>query len=508
MTAENKTNNTFAVILSTTFALKLILSAWFPITGDEAYFTLWGLYPDYGYYDHPPMLGWWLAAQMQVSDALWWLRLPSVLVTTGIGWVIYQLFRQQDEQIAVWVACLYLLAPINLLTFVVTNDIPLLFWAFLSVLAFYRAQDSDDLRWYLASGLLLGLAFLSKFFAGVLGLAYAVYVLAFVRRGLRPWLGIALVFVGAVPGIAINLLWNYHHCWNNYLFNLFNRTRDSGISLSNLGLYALILVYAVTPPILAYLVQSRSALKRVLYEMRGNFIALFIIGMGLFLLVAARQPFGVHWLLAFYPLLFLGLPAVLTRSQLQTSFAFMVPFAAVHVLLVFSLLVVPISLFKAWPEQHQFIVFGKHTGEVMAKVKRFGPGYVYATDNYTLSATAAYNAKKPVIVFGTGSQHGRQDDLLTDFRKLDGQNILLLQFSPGSRELNRRYFDSVEFKTIEVRGASFYVTLGMKFDYAAYRQQVLKQIRSSYYNIPEFLPVGSCYMFERYSNKTHGANDH
>lgn len=266
MTAGNKTNNTFAVILSTTFALKLILSAWFPITGDEAYFTLWGLYPDYGYYDHPPMLGWWLAAQMQVSDALWWLRLPSVLVTTGIGWVIYQLFRRQDEQIAVWVACLYLLAPINLLTFVVTNDIPLLFWAFLSVLAFHRAQDTDDLRWYLASGLLLGLAFLSKFFAGVLGLAYAVYVLAFVRRGLRPWLGIVLVFVGAVPGIAINLLWNYQHCWNNYLFNLFNRTRDSGISLSNLGLYVLILVYAVTPPILVYLVKSRSALKRVLWE--------------------------------------------------------------------------------------------------------------------------------------------------------------------------------------------------------------------------------------------------
>jgi len=502
MTAENKTNNTFAVILSTTFALKLILSAWFPITGDEAYFTLWGLYPDYGYYDHPPMLGWWLAAQMQVSDALWWLRLPSVLVTTGIGWAIYQLFRRQDEQIAGWVASLYLLAPINLLTFVIANDIPLLFWAFLSVLAFYRAQDTDDLRWYLLSGILLGLAFLSKFFAGVLGIAYAVYILAFVRRGVRPWLGIALVFVGAMPGIAINLFWNYQNCWNNYLFNLFNRTRENGFSLSNLGLYALILVYAVTPPILVYLAQSRSALKRALYEKRGTFIALFLIGMGLFLLVAARQPFGLHWLLAFYPLLFMGLPAVLTRLQLRASFAFMVPFTALHVLLVFSLLVLPISLFKAWPEKYQFIVFGKYTGEVMEKVEQLGPGYVYATDNYTLSATAAYNTKRPVIVFGGGSQHGRQDDLLTDFRKLEGRNILLLQFSPVSREVNRRYFDRVEFKTIEVRGASFYIILGKKFNYEVYRQQVLLNISKTFYNIPNFLPVGSCYMFERYANKT------
>ena len=74
MTATNKINNTFAVILSTTLALKLILSVWFPVTGDEAYFTLWGKFPDYGFYDHPPMLGWWLTAQLWFGDALWWLR--------------------------------------------------------------------------------------------------------------------------------------------------------------------------------------------------------------------------------------------------------------------------------------------------------------------------------------------------------------------------------------------------------------------------------------------------
>ncbi len=249
-----------------------------------------------------------------------------------------------------------------------------------------------------------------------------------------------------------------------------------------------------------YLIKSRSVLKKVLREKRGTFIALFMIGMGLFLVVAARQPFGLHWLLAFYPLLFMGLPAVLTSSQLKTCFTFMLPFAAVHVLLVFAVLVLPISLLKDWPTQYQFVVFGKHTDEVMAKVEQFGPGYVYATDNYTLSATAAYSIKRPVIVFGGGSQHGRQDDLLTDFRKLDGRNILLVQFSPGSQERNRRYFASVEFRTIEVRGAQFYVTVGEKFNYKVYRQQVLHKIRSTYYDIPDFLPVGSCYMFERYSS--------
>jgi len=36
------------------------LSAAVPFTGDEAYFTYWGVYADLGYYDHPPMIGWLL----------------------------------------------------------------------------------------------------------------------------------------------------------------------------------------------------------------------------------------------------------------------------------------------------------------------------------------------------------------------------------------------------------------------------------------------------------------
>ena len=32
-----------------------------------------------GYYDHPPMIGWWLAALLQLSDVEWWLRLPVIL---------------------------------------------------------------------------------------------------------------------------------------------------------------------------------------------------------------------------------------------------------------------------------------------------------------------------------------------------------------------------------------------------------------------------------------------
>ena len=498
MAAANKINNTFAVILSTTLALKLILSVWFPVTGDEAYFVLWGKYPDYGFYDHPPMLGWWLTAQLWVSDALWWLRLPSVLVTTGIGWTIYQLLRKHDDRVAAWAASLYLLAPINLLGIVIANDVPLLFWGFLAVLAFYRAQADDHPGWYLLSGALLGLAFLSKFFAGVLGIAFALYVLLFVRRGIKPWIGIGLVLLAALPGVAVNLLWNYNHCWNNYLFNLFNRTRESGLSLTNIGIYLVVLVYALTPPVVYYLYQARSGLVAAMRSRQGLFVGLFLIGIALFSVVAARQPFGLHWLLVFYPLLFLGLPAVLSEQVLSTCFRFMVPFAAIHVLVVVSLLMMPVSAFRVLAGPYPFIVFGTYTNEILAKLDRIEGDYIYATDNYTVSATAAYRGNRRVIVFGGGSQHGRQDDLLTDFRELDGRNILVLRFSPHSRQDIEPYFDRVTFREIEVQGAKYYLALGQGFRYRAYRDAVLRHIHDTYYKIPAYLPVGGCYMRDRY----------
>ena len=46
---------------------RLWLSAVFPFTGDEAYFVDWGRHPDWGFYDHPPMVGWWLAARTPLS---------------------------------------------------------------------------------------------------------------------------------------------------------------------------------------------------------------------------------------------------------------------------------------------------------------------------------------------------------------------------------------------------------------------------------------------------------
>ena len=61
----------FYAALALTLAFKFWLAHALPMTGDEAYFVYWGVYPAFGYYDHPPMVGWILALLLQLSRAEW-----------------------------------------------------------------------------------------------------------------------------------------------------------------------------------------------------------------------------------------------------------------------------------------------------------------------------------------------------------------------------------------------------------------------------------------------------
>ncbi|MDH5708985.1 MAG: glycosyltransferase family 39 protein, partial [Hylemonella sp.] len=122
-------------------ALRLWIAAALPITGDEAFFYWWGVYPDWGYYDHPPMVGWliWLMRHL-FGEAAWAIRLPVVLLPLALGGLLWWAFKPLDRERAAWGVLLFWLAPINWLNTLITTDTPLIFWSVLSVALLLRAE--------------------------------------------------------------------------------------------------------------------------------------------------------------------------------------------------------------------------------------------------------------------------------------------------------------------------------------------------------------------------------
>lgn len=389
----------FKVLLAV-FFLRLVLAAWLPMTGDEAYFIVWGKNLDYGYYDHTPFVGWLLAALLTVSDASWWLRLPSVLLPIVISYGIYRILQPRLPQVAIWVALAYLLAPVNLINILITTDTPLIFFSFLSAWFFYLAlYVSKSKKDFLLAGLFLGLAFFSKYFAVLLGLSYGIYIVLF-HRDKKSIIGLGLIILMVAPFVGLNLLWNYNHCWNNILFNLFNRTANANDSLISLMKYFGMLIYLFSPVLIYFLIKNKSQIKLQWSENISRlYIWLAFFPLVLFLLVLFRKEIGLHWVLSFYPFVFIALAGVLSLKQWRWTFHFMWVFGLMHIIALSSILLLPVENFSNKKEAVENLVFGKYPQEVLQKLEPYEKDYTFATISYGMSSVLSYYTRKHVIVF-------------------------------------------------------------------------------------------------------------
>ena len=516
------TGRLFAALLLVTLVFRFWLAAAFPVTGDEAYFIWWGWKPDWGFYDHPPMIGWWLAALLALSDAEWWLRLPVVLqpalLALAVYWALPRMIAGVGDERRLWAAALVLLAPVNVWNVFITTDTPLIYFSVFSGLAWVRASRDDAPRWYLVAGLLLAGAVLSKYFAAILGFAFLVDVLR--RRRAAAWAGLAIAYACTLPALALMAWWNSGHCWPNYMFNFVNRHGDAGWSITTPLLYAVTLAYVLGPPVLWLAWRKRRAglclpspgvtgipLPGPPTPLRGPAgadsranPALGTLAWLPFLLFAALslvKQIGLHWLLSFLPFTLIWLALRLTPGSLRRLGLFFAGFAALHIAAIFVVSRVPLD---AWQKTRLYdgIVLSFEHQALARELQPYGNDWVLAMDGYSNAVTLGYNLRSYVVVFGEASSHARHDDLATDFRALAGRNFLILRKSEPKLDDYRRYFRQVGADSFEIRGARFWRVKGEGFDYAAYRDGVLAGVRRKYYALPAWLPQTGCYMCDRY----------
>jgi len=488
----------FMGALAATLLLRAWLAAVVPFTGDEAYFLVWGQQPALGYYDHPPMVGWLLALLAPLSTAEWFLRLPSLLLPAALAFAARAALVRwfaSPQATADLAAAIVLLVPMNVWNVLVTTDTPLVLFSFAAVLLFARAAQDSSRAGFLMAGACLGLAFLSKYFAVLLGmgmLAWAVF-----GRGARArWQALGLVAIGALPAGLENLYWNYHACWSNVMFNAINRHEGAGLGWTNPLLFIAALTY-LAAPLLWYAWKGRGAIIDSLGD-PGHRALVFawLVPFAVFALLAPVKKIGLHWLLSFVPPLVLTLAIALPQEKLVRCAKFLAVFAVLHALAVVVLASMPLETWKS-NRLYSRLVLQFRTAEVLEKLAPYKT-YEPATDNYTLSAILSYYAGRDFFVFGAGTSHARHDDIVTDVRGFDGKDIVIVRRDPPPEQDYRPYFKSAEFKAVEVAGTTIHLVLGRRFDYAAYREGVLKQVRDRWYRIPGALPIGSCYFCEKY----------
>ncbi len=501
---KNKERSFFLKALLVVFIIRLSISIWLPISGDEAYFVIWGKNLDYGYYDHTPFVGWLLAALLTISDAVWWLRLPSVLLPLFLAYGIYHILQSQKSKVALWVALTFLVAPVNIINILITTDTPLVFFSFISVWYFYHAITMSDknenaYKYFFLAGLFLGLAFFSKYFAVLLGFTYGLYIVLF-HRNIKTFKGLLLILLMVLPFVLINLWWNYNNCWGNILFNLYNRSSSSNDSLNNLFKYMGMLVYLFSPVLIYYLIKNITTIRKIkLNKYEHIYLWMIAVPLILFLFLLLQKSIGLHWVLSFYPFAFVAAASLLNIKQWRITFYFMLAFSVIHLLIISAILTLPINTFTSSKFSIQDYMFGMYPDKFLDKLKSYEDNYTFAMVSYGMASVASYHSSKHFIIFSEGSVHARIDDKLTNYKKLNGKNILLVKRTKENLEMHEKYFQSTERKFMQVDGVRFELLLGQGFKYKLYREEILTKINSSYYDIPDWLPIGQCSFKEKYT---------
>jgi hypothetical protein len=138
---------------------------------------------------------------------------------------------------------------------------------------------------------------------------------------------------------------------------------------------------------------------------------------------------------------------------------------------------------------------------LLKEFKNYENDFYFTTPSYADSALSEYFYHKHIAVFGAGSKHARQDDIITDFKVLNGKNIIILRKLAPSQNEYADFFQNIETDKITIKEANFYFVKGYVFNYENYRKEVLMMIKEKYYNIPNFLPMpkGKQYFLDKYS---------
>jgi 4-amino-4-deoxy-L-arabinose transferase-like glycosyltransferase len=317
--------------------IKLIGAYFIPFSHDEAYYWVWGHFPQLSYFDHPGMAGWLFYFGQAFNSYGNLARIPGLLMshlTCGIWLAIASLSIEQlrlkmeksETSILFFLICIH--PFLGLGSFVITPDTPLLFfWSFAYFLLLKMAFTHNDWLekpWiYLSIAFLLGLGFLSKYHI-VLFLPCAIGFLYFSRITLKvKWKFVALATALGILIASPVFIWNAKNEWASFRFQLshglsggswkWNWTVEYILGQLGLLIPLIFWFFGRRPLLLSDQVPALRLWKESIFWF-GLFPILFFFGTSL------RAPVEANWPAMAQPVLFLGLIFVCnSRSLLKTT---------------------------------------------------------------------------------------------------------------------------------------------------------------------------------------------
>ncbi|MCA9414997.1 MAG: glycosyltransferase family 39 protein [Candidatus Omnitrophica bacterium] len=345
----------FALLIVTT--VRFAVAASHPLFETECYYWMYSQNLGFGYFDHPPMLGFFLHFfNFWDPPSSLAARLHCIVSHFFCSIFLYYYGRNlfDSAKAGIGAALLFNIIPIySILAIQNQPDAPLMFFWCATLLCFERSVSTGKPLWWILAGFMAGGALLSKFHAVPLVGSLFLHLLFFGkdRKHLAtpwPYIGFAVALSCYLP----NFIWNAQNGWITYEFQ-FDRLAEAGefkpVHLLGVFLAPLLLlspwVYGLVAVVATRIAkQFREGLSRGMALSFWSSVPLFLF----FVYVSFSDSVKIHWTAP----AFIGLlPAVaVTLQQWSGRRRFMFCSSAmVMTLLIYGYLVFPFLVSQSLP---------------------------------------------------------------------------------------------------------------------------------------------------------------
>jgi 4-amino-4-deoxy-L-arabinose transferase-like glycosyltransferase len=404
----------------------------------DAYYYFYSEHLDLSYYDHPGGIAWMLwFFTFLFGKKVFVVKLAATIVTlfTQVAFAILAMCFMDYKGTLQVILLLFSTVMISVLSLIATPDVPLLFFWTLCLIALYLAIFRGNNKCWLIAGILMGLAFNSKYTAVFLPLGLILFLIltpSYRKLFLSFWLyACLLLFIISTMPVVV---WNYNHDFASFKFQSVGRVTEARGSYFNIqDFFGLIghQSFLLVPVLFFTLITMLGTLFKM-YRFKLSTIP----AQKLFLLSFFAPVFIGFWFISFFYWVKINwmMPAYITgiilagmylkkkwlMYQLYCSLA-------IHLIMAVEIIFYPIMVRSddTWVGWDQL-------ARQVKEVKQHYPGYfIFSTDDYKTAAVLNFYFDEMVYSKNIIRERALQFDYVNvNLRALEGRNALFIDSHP------------------------------------------------------------------------------
>lgn len=445
----------FLTILLAFQLFRLLLLPFFGPMPQDAYYTFYGEHLDWSYFDHPGMIGYLLRIFITIfGKSVFVVKLTDFAVTSATLYAFYHLAglilsRQKQNLAIVLIGSTFL---VSILSTVSTPDVPLLLFWTLSLIALYHVVFRQQKLAWLLAGLLMGLAFDSKYTAVLLQIGLILFLIfsnKYRKLLLSGWFWLSLLISVLVTFPVF--YWNYQHNFVSFLFQSKTRTGDiskfqlkPNLFLGTIGTQMFLLLPIAFCGLVLF---TFKFLKKVLVRWKlPNDQILFLLCFFLpaflgFFLISPIYWVKINWMMPGYITGIIFLAVFISQKSARINIWIA---AVLHVAFALEVIFYPVPI----KSDDTWFGWKQLANQVQILQKSYPNTFIFAADGYKTSAELSFFLPQKIYAQNVFYQPALQFDYVGDnMLLLRGKNALFIDSDPGFHDRLKSTTVPSEIKT-------------------------------------------------------------